>query len=495
MPQLPGTEQRQQVNPTNQPLIPQGTSQQPFKDNALVLNTLGEAAQQWSDANDVMQYTDAKAKHQVAIAQIEQKASMDPNFKNTLEYQKQIELANKTAVEGIDNQLVASKAASEFEASGGVALVKIGADFRKKQLDYNKVQVGNNLDLLLQNKLGATTPAEAMHYETQMNQLLQENVNAGTLAPHEADKMLKDAQETAVKYIVYADPSTTEESSGVMKELRDPHGKYSFLPPDTRLKLIEEDAHRIFQNNQMVKKENEASRDSRFNNVFTKANEGTLTLNDLDAEMAVPEDQGGIPKKQLLDIRKSLQSRIKSDLEVVTQNNDKAQQYVDMIDNFVSDEVDRQKGREAIVNAFKDGILSPKEATYLNSLKRETEDIQWSREKDNLSSNNLVPFKNAVYGVIDWFRGSGRHNEKDAALAIKKILSGAANNIPLDDVTQQVLKEDRVNTTPDIKSFPKSGQRMIDPVTGVSAIVYPDGTIEVENGGLRRKPSDTSKQQ
>lgn len=434
----------------------------PFEQDQGVLKTMGDITQKWSDANDVMQYTEAKAKHGVAVADIEGRAAADPNFRNTDKYHQELAAAQKTAVDGISNQQIAAKAGTEFSYDSQIAAIKIGANFKTKQIAYNQVMVKTNLDTLMQSKLSATTLAEAQQYDLKIKDLLTENLQTGTLSYSEADKLLKDSQETSVKYQVYADNATQEKDSQLLKELKDPKGKYSFLEPDMRLKMIEEDQRRIFQNNQTFKREAEVSRDQQFNDIFTKANEGTLTLNDLDAQMAIPEEQGGIPKKQLLEIRKSLQTRIKTDLETIVDNNDKAGEYLKFVDGFISDETDRQKGREAIVNAFKDNYLSPKEASFLNQLKRETEGVQQIKSREEFNANNMVPFKNAVNAVNDFFTGKKNFTESEKALAIKQLLNGSAEGADPAQISQTIIKNSIINKNPSILNLPPEGQIVVD---------------------------------
>lgn len=467
MPTLPIYNQQQNVSPVQtsplrNPDPLRNDASQPFEDDQKVLNTLGQVAQKLSDANDVMQYTEAKAKHGIAIADIQARAAADPDFKNTDKYKAELAKANASASSGISNQMVASRASMEFEQDSMIAGIKIGAQFHDKQLAYNKVMVKQSLDTMIQGKLNATTPAEAAQYDVKINNLLAENLQTGTINYEEAEKLLTNSQETAVKYEVYSDTSTQEKDSALLKELKKPNGKYSFLDPDTRLKMIEESQRRIFQNNQTLKREAEVNRDGNFNDIFTKANEGTLTLNDLDAQMAIPEEVGGIPKKQLLEIRKGLQTRIKNDLETIVDSQPKAAEYLEFVDNFIANETDRQKGREAIVTAYKDGILSPKEATFLNKLKKETEDIKNLRSREDFMTNSLVPFKNGINAINDWFTGKKNFTESEKALAIKQMLSMSASGADPYDVSQQIIKQTTVNKNPNILNLSPEGQLTID---------------------------------
>lgn len=436
---------------------------QAFQDEQKVIGTLQEITQKWSDANDVMQYTEAKAKHGLAVADIESRAAADPNFRNSDKYFKELNDAKENSVAGISNQQVASKASLELGYDTDIAALKIKGNFQKKQLDYNKVMVKTELDTAMKNKLSFEAGSAAyMQADSNIQTLLQRQVQSGVLSYDEADKMLKDSQETAVKYEVYNDNSTQEKDSTLLKELKKSNGKYSFLDPDTRLKMIEESQRRIFQNNQTFKREIELSKDNRFNDVFSKMNEGTFTLADLDREMAISEDQGGIPKKQLLEIRKGLEKEINSDLKAIVENDSKAADYQDFVDNFISDETDRQKGREAIVNAFKDGILSPKEATFLNKLKRETEGVQSIRSREEFMGNALIPFKNAINAVNDFFTGKKNFTESDKAMAIKKILNYSADGENPQEISQKVIKESIVKNNPNILNLNPEGQLVAD---------------------------------
>lgn len=461
MPELPVHNSKANINTnTAEPL--RNEAEVPFQQDQSVLKTMGDVAQRWSTANDVMQYTEAKAKHGITIADIEARANADPDFKNSDKYHKELAMASKNSISGISNQQFATKAGLELGADSTVAAIKIDIGFKHKQLLYNQVMVKNSLDSLMQNKLAAQSPTEVMQYDKKMQDLLALNVQTGTLSYQEADKLLKDAQETSVKYEVYADNSTQEKDSTILKELKDPRGKYSFLDPDTRLKMVEESQRRIFQNNQTYKRETEVSRDQNFNDVFTKANEGTLTLNDLDNQMKIPEEAGGIPKKQLLEIRNRLQSDIISDLKLITKNNDTANDYLHFVDYFISDETDRQKGREAIVNAFKDGILSPQESSFLNKLKRQTEDVEKIKNREEFMGNNMVPFKNAINAVNDFFTGKKNFTESDKAMAIKQLLNSSAEGADPSEISQAVIQNSIIQKNPNILNLPPEGQLVVD---------------------------------
>ena len=63
-------------------------------------------------------------------------------------------------------------------------------------------------------------------------------------------------------------------------------------------------------------------------------------------------------------------------------------------------------------------------------------------------------------------------------MAIKQLLSGAADGEDIDVIMPKIFNQDRIKTHPDVKTFSENGQLMVDPVTGVKAMVFPDGRIE-----------------
>jgi hypothetical protein len=479
MPQLPVY--NSQRNIAANPVAPQQTgAEQPYIDQQKVLSTVADISSKWQQAQDVMQSTDAKAKYEVGVADIQSRAAADPDFNNADKYKAELAKLKETTIKGVSNGAVKNGLAMEFNHGNQIAEIKIGAGFQAKQMEYNKVQVATNLDALEQKKLSASTPAEAAHIEGEIKNLLEAQVASGVLTYAEADKALKDAQKTAVKYEIYADNSTKEEDSLLLKELKDPKGKYSYLDPNTRLSMIEESQRRIFQNNQTFKRESEASKNERFNNIFQKANEGTLTLNDLDVELQAAKDNvpGAMSQKEILNIRDGIMSRVKTDLEIVTDNDEKANQYLTFVDNFIDSESDRQKGREAIAAAYKDGVLSDKEASLLNSIKRETEDIQWNRET---ATNNMIPFKNAIRNVGDFFRGKKHSTDAEAAIAIKKLLAGVSGGEKIDAAVERVKNEYNIEKNPELLNVPESGAIYMDIEGNLKILKNVDGKIVAED--------------
>jgi len=471
VPTLPSYDSSRNIKPQLSAPLRDEAAQMAANQNKIT-GTITAIAQQWSDAHDTMQLTEATAKSNVMTADILSRASADPDFKNHGKYLQELEEVKKNAASGIDNKEIANKAKMQFEQDSMIAGIKIQSDARTKEMAFNKANIKTGIDAIQKKKLTATD-AEKMQADAEIEDMIEANLKAGVISYDEADKMLKDSQKLGVQYAIYADPASKESDSQVLKDLQDPNGKYKYLDADVRLDLIQDAQRRIFQNNQTYKREAETMRNERFQNIFAKANQGTLTLHDLDQEMAVSEEQGGIPQKQLLEIKEGIQRRVKSDLSVIVESDEKAANYLKFIDSFIDDETDRQKAREDLASAYKDMILSDKEAAYLNSLKRETEDIEFQRTN--------VPFKGAVNAIRSTMRRRKTATESEAALSIKQLLNAAADGKDPIETSKQILYQDAVKRNPNIMLIPEGGQMHID-ADGNVKILFPDGHDEEAKG-------------
>lgn len=452
-----------------------------------ISSTMIEVAQKWSDANDVMEYNQATSIYEKGAAQIKAEADQDTGVSvdengntiftdNTDKYVQRLNDLKKKSLSSIKNQSVASKASAEFDTSTAIDAIKIGASFKTKQLEINKVNLSDGIQGLVQQKLDAITPSEKMRIQGMIDERIALGLASGTIDPKEAAAIKKDANETGARYKIYEDNSINEEDSQVLKDLRDPKSDLSkMLDPETRLGLIKESQNRIFQNNQANKRINDESRDLRYDDIFSKMDNGQLFLSDIDEQMKIPEDKGGIPKKQLISIKSAIQSKIDSDLVIVSTNNDKAADYVEAITGYITNENDSYKAREYIVNAFKDQVLSPQEAKFMNALIAQTNDIKAVRSRDNFMGNKFIPFKNAINSVNDFFTGKKNFTESDKALAIKELISNMALGGEPKEAQDQAIRNAVIKKNPDILNFPKEGQPVMDD-NGNIKLMFPDGT-------------------
>jgi hypothetical protein len=433
-----------------------------------------EILQKWSDANDVMQYTEAKSAYETGVADISSRAAADPDFKNTDEYRKELDTLRNNSVNMISNQAVAGRAGIEFDSGNEIAGIKIDAQFKQKQLKYNKVELGNTLDKLVQKKLTASTSEKAA-IELEIAGLLAAQQALGVITPKEADEFFKAARKTEVQYAIYADTSTREEDSELLKELQDPKGEYAKkLDPDTRLDLIQDAQRRIFQNNQSMKKEFEVAKKSRSESIYEKIGDGTLTFADLDAEEDAPEGEK-LPQKVINAHRKALKNEHKLALPKIVTNNDDAAKYIEAIDLYIDNVDDTDKAIEYIVNAYAVDGLDAKEALFLEQLQGQARGIAHARGRADFMKQDWIPFKNAINAIHDFWFPVG--NEKAHALTIHSMISAVASGKDPIQAKNDAILEAIIRENPRISNFSKEGQLVVD-AYGNRKIMFPDGTTK-----------------
>lgn len=478
MPRLEAYEQQVTAQPVNAGSVPIESFTGGWKTATETFGVLDETVKQFKKVRDYNEVSGAEQSFTQELDQIKQLAANEQDPTKAAEYKAKIDGIVSKNLQSISDPAIRQQAASKFNLSAYSTFSAINTDFRNKEIEIGQANyIASSFEA--SNKIAnANTPEEAKMAEAMWEDNLQSAVSAGLYDPKEVanlriqhQKDIISAQKTKALYDIQADTATKEEDSAVLAELRKDDGKYSNFDQKTRLDLIQDAQRRIFQNNQTFKRDSEIARNERFDEIFTKSYNGNLTLSDIDEQMQIPEEYGGIPRKQLIDIKEGIQKRVKSDLAVVVENSDKAAEYLRFIDNFINDENDRQKGREYLATAFKDQILSDKEASFLNSIKREAEDIEYGRKYQE----SWNPFKGAIKYVGEQMRGRKTATEADAALAIKKLLAGLAEGKDPKVVQKQILTDDAIKRNPAVIGIPEEGMEFMDD-SGAIKMVMPDGT-------------------
>jgi len=270
-----------------------------------VSKTISDLAQKMSDANDVMQYTQAKAIYEKEAAQIMSEASADTGITvdesgntifsdNSKIYKDRLEELKARVMDPITNQAVAGKAGMEFDMDNGLNMVKINADFKQKQLELNEVNVHDTLSGLVKKRINASTDGEKAKVQMEIDDLLALNIASGVLDPDKARVLLMDATKTGIMYEIYSDPSTTEESSEILDKLEDPKGEYAKrLDPDDRLSLINKSKQRIEDNKATIKKAVENTEVYSLDTMLTNQQSFDKEINNMDVGSAIAElDRG-----------------------------------------------------------------------------------------------------------------------------------------------------------------------------------------------------------
>jgi hypothetical protein len=253
------------------------TLPEPYRDEASaafegpknIIKAATNVVQQWSDANDVMQTNNAKARFSTKIADIQARAAADPGMvldkdgmlvyqDNTQKYLQEIDDAKAEAIDGISNKMVANQLNTDFGVDGEIASLRIGGQFKKKGIEFSAMQAEKEYTRLTGVMLSDTSESGALRGRARQERdlLLRANVLNGIFTPEQAKKLEDESITNVMEFKVYSDDSTQESQSDLLRELRDPNSSTSrTLDPAQRIKLIKELTYRISRNATTMKKE------------------------------------------------------------------------------------------------------------------------------------------------------------------------------------------------------------------------------------------------
>ena len=455
MPQLPVYEARGNIQArTSAPLRNEAGAS--FEQDRQVLGTLQNITQQWQDANDVMQYTEAKANFGVAVADIQTRAYQDPDYKNAEKYNKELIQARKNSLMGISNQQIAGRIGTEFDYETEVAQIKMGAQFKQKQIAHNQVMVKTNLDTLLQNKLTAATPAESEQYNLKIQELLTLNVGTGVLSPEEAGEILKKSAYESAENMVYADPDFA------IQKLESENLGFD---ERTKNKLIGEAQ-------QLIKKREDLA-EWQLQQNQTQATIGlseALSNNTLSPQMVRKMQQEGVIDTETAAIFDSIALKKTYEVPEATSLGE-PDYFLRLLDDSMGDKRQIKKIMGDAARAYGDHKIGTNQYLYFIQNAKETFERQGRGEFTKSSGQNK--FQGAIEGIKSFFTGK----DKEQKEALNEFTDRAKPGEDPNKAKDEVLNEYRVKAKPEIISHPETGKMMVDK-NGNRAIVYPDGRVE-----------------
>lgn len=465
MPDLPVINARRNiVANTAEPL--RNEAAQPFQDQQKIIGALETVTQKFSDANDVMQFTKAKSSAQLAIAQQESAAKVDPNPDNAQAHIKAIQDISKSSIDGISNQMVAQKASQEINAEAMISSIKINGMFKEKQMLANDIALGSNADLAAQSKSNAVTSAQGQQIEQDFMATIQRNYAAGLITEGRAKGLIDNYRMGEVKNDIIKEGATQIGNSNVLTEInKGKDGKYAMLSTDQRteadrmVRLMVRDNHQIsieqnmsnrietikaiangdvtWQNTTFIK--NMATKDpdlaDSLNKVFTENKKGAAYSAQEEKNTDFESLVGSIFKANTKeDINKYL-------VKALTPN-----MSMDKL-SIIVNAAEQRGATLPTTDSSKNGKVDPKQEEMDNAVKH----IQNFTKSTGIIGAMENFFKNLT--------GSGNPQE-------------AANKA----INTQVVKNH-----PELMANPSTGKTMIDKY-GNRAIVYPDGHFEEIKG-------------
>jgi len=480
MPRIPTNEQNQNVQPQlTAPLRNEAAAN--YAPLNQVTDVLTQVTQTWQTAEDNMQKTNAIANQATSDARIDAASASDTGvtegedgeliFTDTTEqYIAQKEASKANALAGIKNGAVREQVAAQMDMEIAVSRIRMSTDFKNKQVEFNKSRLGVSLAAAAKRINTAETPAlkaEAIEFR---DNLLRESVLAGTITLKEKEDMQSDAEMESVKFDIYAETARFEDASDTLAQIEDREGKYKFLDETQRLEATRLIKDRIFQNNQTYERAVNEKQDETVKDVYQKMLDGEMSLAYLDAVANLTEEEGGLPPKQMKNLYSGYMRDVGDSLKRLRQTDTAAQEYIEVVENIMSEGADKNKAREIIATAYADGVvLSHEDMVVLNALKTNVKDIKANKHRQKTIGNINV--------LKRYFGNMVKAKEADLAIALKELLASVNSEEDIDTVAEKIMMADTRDRNPYVAWAGVTGTVLMDD-KGLLKKVFGDGHTE-----------------
>jgi len=446
MPQLPQYNSNRNIEA--RPIAPmRDEAAFPFQLTQQIAGAMGEINQKLMQARDVMEYTEARAKYEVATADIQARAAQDPDFKNSGVYLKELQEAKKNSLMGVKNRDMANRAALEFDYGGQIAAIKINAGFHQKQMEYNKNSLSTGVNTLMQKSMAASTAAERANTQMAIDELIQLNVANGTITDFEAQELVYEAKKNVAMFDAQYNPERfleNKEDYGLNTEKNAEVTALAEKIQKSRDKEME-----------ALKEEEQKQNVINFTEAFLKGELPDISISDIYKRI----ETGQLPAEfghafvNAITQPKLTKQEIEED------------QLLSVLDKVL--EADGNRGFMQVVTSAmrKTGKTSQKELNAL--IKFATDNLQEEKQK------NII--QHALWAIKKGYEYS------PAGIAVKGMMN-FVNNINNGDTPTDAKKKAEYQTAtennPFMLNISDNGTVMVDPVTGVRKRVFRDGRIE-----------------
>ena len=315
---------------------------------------IGDFGVKWQQGKNTIQKTQAEAKHKTTMLDIQNRASIDPDEKNSYKYMNEIEKLTQTSLSEIDDPQARAEMAIDLNYQSRVGQIQVENVYRKKMVGVGQANAERMLDMYAQ---GHGSEAD-----------IKENLKLWTEAGlYDA----KDAQKLEAEYVnkqrfnSFLTEFRTDPVAAEKKVLEGSYGMDIESSEKARSKLKEL---------KYMQKEAEG-------NLYGEMTLGVLTgdtgeddINDAIAANKLNPNEGITEAhgKQLLAAKyKDITQRI-GDKQYA-----KHKKAIDFV--FSSSGKDRVKGYEAILEAYNNG-MTPDETKFLKKILDTKQDIKFSNE-------------------------------------------------------------------------------------------------------------------
>ena len=138
---------------------------------------------------DVMQKTTFKANTVLAIKQIEQEASLDPNMNNYDTYAKKLDSLKETHLKGFNNKMVEQESAMELDYDTNMSKIGIDNVFKKKQLDAGRASAKTLINVEQENYINAIDEKGRSESAFKIKKIIDGQVEKGIFGAEEGQEL------------------------------------------------------------------------------------------------------------------------------------------------------------------------------------------------------------------------------------------------------------------------------------------------------------------
>lgn len=281
MPTLPRYDMK--TNVAARPISPMMQGQEQSLDAVKKLgDTLGGIADQFRQANDVMEYTKFKANAETEVATIKAAANNDPNENNVKAHLDALDKTRDKLLSGFSNKMAESKAALDLDNSLAVAKLDIEGSFQKKKLLTNEIALDQTVKMLAQKRHSAASKEEQAAADKEMLDIIKANINSGTITQAGGSKRLDDYRLGHVDLAIMNDGAISKDQSYVYQQIKaGKEGDYPDLTDAERADRLEKTELHIRRNKYLSEYGAEVNQTSNEKDLLLKQGSNAVSEGDV----------------------------------------------------------------------------------------------------------------------------------------------------------------------------------------------------------------------
>lgn len=468
------------------------TTKQPraLRNDADVRNEAGERAKvaglatknltndlvKWNTYVEGVQEDTALFNYKTGVQDIAAERAVDNDISGASEtyYQQKMKDLRQNVLTGIDSDRVKKGMAPQLDYMETVGNIGLQSDLRKKVVLADHALTMKFIDNEIQHPTDDSLE--------NIKKYLAGKVAIGSFNKKVAYQLERQANKDLGVSRVSHDlnkADTPEKVEAISQKLQS--GGYEtggvVISPEEKKSLIQNAESAKKNRQKQIDEKIKVSQTERTNNFLSTMAERDPTMRDIDTEAAIPEEEGGMPRKLLNTYRNTVIRGISQDLNrLLTEKDHKKQptqrsglvkQYLALVDDMMDDGSDQLKAKEMLALAYQDGVINPKEQNFLNNLKQGLQDIEWNRRTD--------PIASGIKELKGFLRIQMNAPEDEIARQVKELVGGMIDGVKPEDALKKMYDQNLIKVFPDLSSYPKTGQIKEDE-QGNRIRVFPDST-------------------